>query len=115
MTSTMLLAATLIGLVDTSHGRESAALRPVAARLVKARIPAENRGGFAGVVTMLQAVPAANILPDTAEATTNCRLLPDENSMSSVTSSSRSSTIRRSRCESSTTRSSPRSRRSMAR
>lgn len=30
------------------------------------------------VVTMLQAAPAANILPDTAEATVNCRLLPDE-------------------------------------
>ena len=61
MTSTMVLAATLIGLVpgaatveaeareildellrvDTSHGNESAALRPVAARLVKAGIPAE--------------------------------------------------------------------------
>ena len=61
MTSTMVLAATLIGLVpgaatvegearevldellrvDTSHGNESAALRPVAARLEKAGIPAE--------------------------------------------------------------------------
>jgi acetylornithine deacetylase/succinyl-diaminopimelate desuccinylase-like protein len=30
------------------------------------------------VVTMLRAAPAANILPDTAEATMNCRLLPDE-------------------------------------
>jgi acetylornithine deacetylase/succinyl-diaminopimelate desuccinylase-like protein len=30
------------------------------------------------VVTMLQASPAANILPDTAEATVNCRLLPDD-------------------------------------
>ena len=30
------------------------------------------------VATMLQAAPAANILPDTAEATVNCRLLPDE-------------------------------------
>ena len=61
MTSTMVLAATLIGIVsgaatvegearevldellrvDTSHGNESAALRPVAARLEKAGIPAE--------------------------------------------------------------------------
>jgi acetylornithine deacetylase/succinyl-diaminopimelate desuccinylase-like protein len=30
------------------------------------------------VITMLQAAPAGNILPDTAEATMNCRLLPDE-------------------------------------
>ncbi len=30
------------------------------------------------VVTQLRAAPAPNILPDTAEATVNCRLLPDE-------------------------------------
>jgi len=68
MTSTIVLAAMLIGLVpgaatveaeareildellrvDTSHGNESAALRPVAARLVKAGIPAEIVEASAG-------------------------------------------------------------------
>jgi acetylornithine deacetylase/succinyl-diaminopimelate desuccinylase-like protein len=76
MTSTMALAATLIGLVpgaatveaeareildellrvDTSHGNESAALRPVAARLIKAGIPAEIAEGSPGAGNLVARV-----------------------------------------------------------